>query len=127
MAKRKKYLILDCETATLPCADKIAHNAREKQKLLIARALYRNSPILILDEPTASLDPISENSLYEKYGELSQNKTTIFVSHRLSSTMFCDKIMLLKNGKIIERGDHNDLLALKGRYYELCTGKAQLS
>lgn len=110
---------LDTKMIKKVYADAIDFSGGEKQKLLIARALYRNSPILILDEPTASLDPISENSLYEKYGELSQNKTTIFVSHRLSSTMFCDKIMLLKNGKIIEKGTHEELMIKKGDYYRM--------
>ena len=75
----------------------------EKQKLLLARALYKDAPILILDEPTAALDPIAENELYLKYNSLSQNKTSFFISHRLSSTRFCDKILFLSDGRIAEQ------------------------
>lgn len=88
----------------------------EKQKLLLARAIYKNSNILILDEPTAALDPISENEMFLKYNELTKNKTSIYISHRLSSTRFCDRIFYLENGKIIESGNHDDLIKLDGKY-----------
>jgi len=91
----------------------------EQQKLLLARALYKNSPILVLDEPTYALDPISENAIYMKYAELLEGKTSIFISHRLSATKFCDEIILLDNGEIIERGSHEELICAKGRYAEL--------
>lgn len=88
----------------------------ELQKLAMARALYKESSLLVLDEPTAALDPISENEIYSKYNEISNNKTTIFVSHRLASTKFCERIILLDNGKIIEEGTHEELIKLNGKY-----------
>lgn len=91
----------------------------EKQKLLLAKAIYKDAPILILDEPTAALDPIAENELYLKYNELTENKISFFISHRLSSTRFCDKILFISNGKIIESGTHDELMALKGAYYRM--------
>lgn len=91
----------------------------EKQKMLFARTLYRNSPLVILDEPTAALDPIAENELYLSYGKAMENKTGIYISHRLSSTRFCDRILLLEHGEIIEEGTHDSLLAGKTRYAEL--------
>lgn len=91
----------------------------EKQKMLFARALYQNSPLVILDEPTAALDPIAENELYLNYGKAMENKTGIYISHRLSSTRFCDRILLLEHGEIIEEGTHDSLLAQNTRYAEL--------
>ena len=97
----------------------------EIQKLLLARALYRQSPIVLLDEPTAALDPVSENRLYETYNEVMSGKTTIFISHRLASTRFCNRIVLINDGKIVEEGTHEELLALKGMYYELFETQAK--
>ncbi|MDE6750844.1 MAG: ABC transporter ATP-binding protein/permease [Lachnospiraceae bacterium] len=91
----------------------------EKQKLLFARALYKKAPLMILDEPTAALDPIAENELYLKYGEAAKNRTVVFISHRLSSTRFCDRIALLEGAHIIEEGTHEELLLKNGRYAEL--------
>ncbi len=91
----------------------------EKQKLLFARALYKQAPLLILDEPTAALDPIAENELYQKYGEAARNRTSLYISHRLSSTRFCDRIILLENAQILEEGTHEELMKKNGRYAEL--------
>jgi len=105
--------------------DGIDLSGGEKQKLLLARALYKNSPIVILDEPTAALDPLSEQSMYELYNEVMDSKSSIFISHRLASTRFCSHIILLENGKIIERGTHEELLSLQGKYYELYETQAK--
>lgn len=91
----------------------------ETQKLLLARAVYREAPLLILDEPTAALDAIAENQMYLRYSELTKGKTSVFISHRLSSTRFCDRILMLENGRIVEEGSHDQLMAKKGRYYNL--------
>ena len=97
----------------------------EKQKLLLARALYKNSPIVILDEPTAALDSISEQNMYELYNGVMDSKSSIFISHRLASTRFCSCIILLENGEIIECGTHEELLSSKGKYYELFETQAK--
>ena len=91
----------------------------EKQKLLLAKAVYKNAPVLILDEPTAALDPISENELYLKYNELTEDKISFFISHRLSSTRFCDRILFIKYGAVAESGTHEELMAKKGAYYRM--------
>lgn len=95
------------------------------QKLAIARAFYSQSDILILDEPTASLDPIAEQEIFRQFDELRQDKTTIFVSHRLSSATIASKIIVLEYGKLIEEGTHRELMAKGGRYYELFTTQAK--
>lgn len=91
----------------------------EVQKLLFARALYKDAPVILLDEPTASLDPVAESNLYKNYNKISAGKTSVFISHRLASTSFCDRILLLENGAICEEGTHNELLRLNGAYYKL--------
>ena len=95
------------------------------QKLLLARALYRKAPMMILDEPTAALDPIAESNLYETYHEVMKDCSTVFISHRLASTRFCDRIVLMEDGKIIEEGTHTELLTKRGRYYELYETQAK--
>lgn len=97
----------------------------EIQKLLLARALYRQSPVILLDEPTAALDPVSENRLYETYDGIMKGKTTVFISHRLASTRFCHRIVLIEDGRIAEEGTHGELLAKKGRYCELFETQAK--
>ena len=105
--------------------DGINLSGGETQKLLLARALYRQAPVIVLDEPTAALDPVSENRLYETYDEVMAGKTTIFISHRLASTRFCHRIILIEQGQIAEEGTHEELLAKKGRYYELFETQAK--
>lgn len=91
----------------------------EMQKLLLARAIYKDSPILVLDEPTAALDPIAENALYLQYEELTRGKTSVYISHRFASTRFCDRIILLEDGVIKESGSHEELMEKNGRYAEM--------
>ena len=88
----------------------------ELQKLMLARAIYKNAPVLILDEPTSALDPLAEQELYLKYNSLTENKTSLFISHRLASTQFCDRIIYLDDGKVIEVGSHKELMQLRGKY-----------
>ena len=91
----------------------------EKQKLMLARALYKDAPMLVLDEPTAALDPIAESRIYAEYNDMCVNKTSLFISHRLASTSFCDRIILLDHGQIAEQGTHAELLRLGGEYAKL--------
>ena len=91
----------------------------EQQKLWMARAFYKEAPLLILDEPTAALDPLAEQEVYEKYVRMSEGRTSLFISHRLSSTRFCDRILFMENGSILEEGSHEQLLASGGAYARL--------
>lgn len=91
----------------------------EMQKLMLARALYKDAPIVILDEPTAALDPITESKMYEKYYSFTEEKMSIFISHRLSSTRFCNRILFLQDGKIKEEGTHESLMEQKGAYAQM--------
>ena len=95
------------------------------QKLSIARAFYSNADILILDEPTASLDPIAEQEIFNQFDKLREGKTTIFVSHRLSSATIATKIVVLEGGRLVEEGDHKELMAKKGKYHELFSTQAK--
>ncbi len=91
----------------------------QKQRFLLARALYKDAPVMILDEPTAALDPIAESEIYEHYNQYSRGKTAVFISHRLASTKFSDRIVLLDNGRIAEIGTHDELMAAGGKYSEM--------
>ncbi len=91
----------------------------ETQRLMMARMLYKDAPVMLLDEPTAALDALAEQDIYERYNELAQGRTSVYISHRLASTRFCDRVILLEDGGILEEGTHGQLLALGGRYAEL--------
>ncbi len=95
------------------------------QKLAIARAFYADSDIMILDEPTASLDAIAEQNVFNQFDKLTHDKTTIFVSHRLSSATIADQIVVLENGELIEKGNHLELMAMQGKYYNLFTTQSK--
>ena len=98
----------------------------EAQKIAIARALYKDAPFIILDEPTAALDPIAEAEIYSKFNDISGDKTAIYISHRLSSCKFCDEIAVFHDGGVIQQRTHEDLLAdVNGKYYELWNAQAQ--
>lgn len=105
--------------------DGIELSGGQTQRLMLARALYKNAPILVLDEPTAALDPIAENDIYQKYNEMTQGKTSLFISHRLASTRFCDRILYLKDGRVAEEGTHEELLKLGGGYADLFEVQSQ--
>lgn len=91
----------------------------ENQKIALSRALYKNANIIILDEPTSSLDPRAEYNIYKNFNDLTESKTSIFISHRLASTKFCDKIVFLENGAILETGTHEELINLNGEYSKM--------
>ena len=91
----------------------------ETQRLMLARALYKDGPIVVLDEPTAALDPLAEADMYQKYHEMTRGKSSVYISHRLASTRFCDRIILLDGGSICEEGTHQSLLEADGKYAKL--------
>lgn len=99
--------------------DAVELSGGETQKLLLARAIYKEAPIMILDEPTAALDPIAENEIYTKYSEITKGRTSFYISHRLASTAFCDKVIFIKDGEIAETGTHKELMEKKGDYYKM--------
>ena len=96
--------------------DGVSFSGGELQRILLARALYKDAPLLLLDEPTSALDPLAETAVYEQYHRLSQGKTTIFISHRLASTKFCDRIIYYENGQVKEDGTHDELMKENGTY-----------
>lgn len=97
----------------------------EKQKLALARALYKNSPVVVLDEPTAALDALAEYKLYKDFDKITKGKSAVYISHRLSSTRFCDAIAMFKAGEMVEYGTHDDLLAQNGEYAKMFEVQAQ--
>ncbi len=99
--------------------DGIELSGGQQQRLLLARALYKDAPVLVLDEPTAALDPVAESEIYNNYNKYSEGKTALFISHRLASTRFSDRIIMLEDGKVIEEGSHSELMALNGKYAEM--------
>jgi len=106
--------------------DGVTISGGEAQKIAIARALYKDAPFIILDEPTAALDPIAEAEIYSKFDEIAGDKTAIYISHRLSSCKFCDEIAVFHEGAVIQQGTHAELVADEnGKYYELWNAQAQ--
>ena len=97
----------------------------EAQKLALARALYKDSPVVILDEPTAALDPIAENEVYTRFNSFVENKTAIYISHRLSSCVFCSRIAVFDNARLVQTGTHSQLLNENGKYTELWNAQAK--
>ena len=99
--------------------DGVLFSGGQTQRLMLARALYKDGAILLLDEPTAALDPLAENDIYQKYKDMTAGKTSLFISHRLASTRFCDRIIFVADGHITEEGTHDQLLARGGAYARL--------
>lgn len=99
--------------------DAITLSGGETQRLMLARALYKNAPIIMLDEPTAALDPLAEEDIYMKYNQMTSGRSSVYISHRLASTRFCDRIVLLQDGNILEEGTHAQLMTLGGHYAQL--------
>ena len=122
---KKLYRGLDTPVSKVLAPSGVDLSGGERQKVAIIRALYKDSPILILDEPTAALDPVSEYEIFQKFAEMSEEKLTIYISHRIYSTRFCDKIAVFDKGKIIEYGTFEKLLELKGLYYDFFQKQAE--
>lgn len=97
----------------------------ERQKIAIARALYKDAPFIILDEPTASLDPIAEADIYQKFDEITGDRTAIYISHRLSSCRFCKEILVFEDGSVIQQGNHEELIGTEGKYRKLWEAQAK--
>lgn len=94
----------------------LAFSVAENQKISLARALYKDGDVFILDEPTAALDALAEHRTYTRFNECTKDKTAIYISHRLASTHFCDKIAMFENGQLVEYGTHKGLLEKSGKY-----------
>lgn len=97
----------------------------EAQKLALARALYKDAPVVVLDEPTAALDPKAEAEVYARFHQMVEGRTSIYISHRMSSCRFCDEIIVFDKGKIVERGSHENLYAAGGSYTRMWDAQAR--
>mgnify|MGYP000730209764 FL=1 len=121
LSKKEKTMLGQLEK------DGVELSGGQWQQIAIMRALARdNSKVIILDEPTASIDPSTENTIYENISKIGEGKTLIFISHRLSAVSLCDKIIVLENGKIIEMGTHEFLMEQKGCYYQMYSNQKAL-
>lgn len=117
--KENTYLYKDIEE------NGVEISGGEAQKLALARALYKDSPIVVLDEPTAALDPVAENEIYNRFNSFVENKTAIYISHRLSSCVFCNRIAVFDKAHLVETGTHQELLSANGKYSELWNAQAR--
>lgn len=117
--KEKTYLYKDIDETGVEIS------GGEAQKLALARALYKDSPVVILDEPTAALDPVAENEIYNRFNSFVDNKTAIYISHRLSSCAFCTRIAVFDKSQLVETGTHQELLNANGKYSELWNAQAK--
>ncbi|MBS5418759.1 MAG: ABC transporter ATP-binding protein [Roseburia sp.] len=114
------WLYKDCD------ADGVNISGGEEQKIALARALYQNAAFLILDEPTAALDPIAEAEVYSSFNEIVGDRTAVYISHRLSSCRFCDEIVVFDQGRIVQQGTHEELVEQTNcKYYELWSAQAK--
>ncbi|MDO5016029.1 MAG: ABC transporter ATP-binding protein [Eubacteriales bacterium] len=116
---------LDTQLTTYLDPEGVQLSGGQTQRLMLARALYKSGDLLILDEPTSALDPLAEAAMYQEYLRFTQDKTAIFISHRLSSTQFCDRVLFLENGRIVQSGTHEELMSVAGPYREMFETQAQ--
>lgn len=121
----KLYKGLDTPVTKVLSAAGVDFSGGEMQKIAIIRALFKNSPILILDEPTSALDPMAEYEIYQKFSKMSDGKLTVYISHRISSTRFCDRIAVFDKGEIVECGTFDELMGKKGLYYDFFEKQAE--
>ena len=116
-----KSLKYGADTCVLKSIDDegIDFSGGEKQKLMMARALYKDGAVMVLDEPTAALDPFAEREIYESFDRMTGGRTAVYISHRLASTRFCDAIALFEKGRLAEYGTHEELMKRQGKYAEM--------
>lgn len=122
---KKMYRKLDTPVTKVLEPSGVDLSGGERQKIAIVRALYKDSPVLILDEPTSALDPVAEHEIYRKFAEMSAGRTTVYISHRIYSTRFCDKIAVLDKGEMKEYGTFEELMEQKGLYYDFYRQQAE--
>lgn len=122
---KKMYRGLDTPVTKTLFASGVDFSGGESQKIAVVRALYKNAPLLVLDEPTSAMDPVAEREIFRKFAEMSEGKTTILVSHRIYSTRFCDRIAVFNKGEIVEYGSFEELMEKKGQYYDFFEKQAE--